>query len=71
MKHTLVIAEAGVNHNGSLEIRAKIAYILYIRKEKDALDVFYRKGVKEANKACLRGLGLFERKLLEEMKKDF
>lgn len=58
-------------HNGSLEIRAKIAYILYIRKEKDALDVFYRKGVKEANKACLRGLGLFERKLLEEMKKDF
>lgn len=57
--------------NGSLEVRAKIAYILYIRKEKDALDVFYKKGVKEANRARLRGQGLFERKLLEEMKKDF
>ena len=57
--------------NGSIEVRAKIAYILYIRKEKDALDIFYRKGVKEANKASLYGLGLFERKLLEELKKDF
>ena len=57
--------------NGSLEVRAKIAYLLYIRKEKDALDIFYKKGVKETNRANLRGLGLFERKLLEEMKRDF
>lgn len=58
-------------HNGSLEIRVKTAYLLYIKQEKGALDVFYKKGVKEANKASLRGIGLFERKLLEEMKRDF
>lgn len=57
--------------NGSAEIRAKTAYLLYIKEEKAALDIFYRKGVIEANKCNLRGLGLFERKLLEEMKKDF
>ena len=57
--------------NGSLEIRAKIAYILYIRKETEALDAFYKQGVKETNRAVLRGLGLFERKLLEELKADF
>ena len=57
--------------NGSLEIRVKTAYLLYIKGEKDSLDIFYRKGVKETNRASLRGLGLFERKLLEEMKKDF
>lgn len=57
--------------NGSTEIRAKIAYILYVKGEKDALDIFYRKGVKEANKCPLRGEGLFERKLLEEMRQDF
>ena len=58
-------------HNGSAEIRAKTAYLLYIKEEKGALDAFYKKGVLEANKCNLRGLGLFERKLLEEMKKDF
>lgn len=57
--------------NGSAEIRAKTAYLLYIKDEKASLNVFYRKGVIEANKCNLRGLGLFERKLLEEMKKDF
>ena len=58
-------------HNGSLEIRAKTAYLLYIRGEKNALDVFYEKGVIEANRTILRGQGIFERKLLEELKKDF
>ena len=57
--------------NGNLEIRAKIAYVLYVKQEKDSLDTFYAKGVKETNKCPLRGVGLFERKLLEEMKKDF
>ena len=58
-------------HNGSLEIRAKLAYVLYVKGEKDALDIFYAKGVKEANKLNLRGQGIFERKLLEKMKSDF
>lgn len=57
--------------NGSTEIRAKIAYVLYVKQEKEALDIFYAKGVKEANKCPLLGAGLYERKLLEEMKKDF
>lgn len=58
-------------HNGSLEIRAKMAYILYVKEEKEDLDMFYKKAVLEANKCNLRGLGVFERKLVEEIKKDF
>ena len=57
--------------NGSVEIRVKMAYLLYIKGETEALDVFYKKGVKETNKCPLRGEGVFERKLLEEMKADF
>ncbi len=33
--------------------------------------MFYKKAVLEANKCNLRGLGVFERKLVEEIKKDF
>lgn len=58
-------------HNGAAEIRAKLAYVLYVKGEKDMLDVFYAKGVKETNKLNLRGQGIFERKLLEKMKSDF
>ena len=60
--------------NTSSAIRAKIAYVLYVKGEKGengALDIFYADGVKAANKCPLRGVGLFERKLLEELKKDF
>lgn len=58
-------------NNNPAEIRAKLAYILYVKGEKDLVDDFYKKAVKEANKCNLRGLGLFERRLIEEMKKDF
>lgn len=58
-------------HNGSAEIRAKLAYVLYVTGEKNALDAFYQKGVKEANRLGLRGQGVYERKLLEKMKADF
>ena len=57
--------------NDPAEIRAKLAYILYVKKEKELVEDFYRKAVKEANKCNLSGQGLFERKLIEEMKKDF
>ncbi|MBE7087291.1 MAG: hypothetical protein E7369_03220 [Clostridiales bacterium] len=57
--------------NGLTAVRVKLAYLLYIRREKDCLDMFYDKGVKDAKKHPIKGLGLFEKKLLDKMKTDF
>ncbi|MBQ8197713.1 MAG: hypothetical protein IJZ73_06645 [Clostridia bacterium] len=56
------------SHNASAEIRAKLAYILFIKGEKDALDIFYKKGKREANRCQLSGYGVFERRLLDKIK---
>ena len=56
------------SHNGCAEIRAKMAYILFIKGEKDGLDIFYKKGKREAKKCQLSGYGTFERRLLDEVK---
>lgn len=56
--------------NVSETIRAKIAYKLYIKGEKDGLDSFYNRGIREANKCPLAGQGAFEKKLLARMKDD-
>ena len=59
------------NVNNSTNVRAKLAYLLYVKREKENADIFYKKGVKEANKGQIKGLALFERKLLDKMKEDF
>ena len=59
------------NVNTATTVRAKTAYLLYVKREKEALDIFYNKGVKEADRCLIKGLGVFERKLFEKMKKDF
>ena len=59
------------NVNTATNVRAKLAYLLYVRKEKEVVEVFYKKGMKETKKYLIKGLGEFERKLFEEMKKDF
>ena len=59
------------NVNTATTVRAKTAYLLYVKREKEALDIFYKKGVKEADRCLIKGLGVFERKLFEKMKKDF
>ncbi len=59
------------NVNTATTVRVKLAYLLYVRREKDALDKFYKKATKEADKAQIKGYGAFEKKLLEKMKLDF
>ena len=58
------------NINSTTNVRAKLAYLLYVRKEKDAFDLFYKKGLKEVSRCQLKGLGEFEKKLFEKMKQD-
>ena len=59
------------NINTATTVRIKLAYLLYVRREKDMADRFYKKAVKEAEKAQIKGYGAFEKKLLEKMKADF
>jgi hypothetical protein len=56
------------NVNNSCTVRAKLAYILNVKKEKEPFDIFYKKGIKEAERCQIKGLGAFERKLLERLK---
>ncbi len=59
------------NVNSVSNVRAKLSYILYVSKGNVDLDVFYKKGVKEANRCQIRGLGAFEKKLFDKLKADF
>ena len=56
--------------NVSETIRAKIAYKLYVKGEKDGLDDFYNRGIREADRCPISGRGEFEKKLLRKMKDD-
>lgn len=56
--------------NTSSTIRAKIAYKLYVKGEKEGLDDFYNRGIREANRCPVKGLALYEKKLLSTMKDD-
>lgn len=58
------------NVNTSTTVRAKLAYILNVKGEKDCFDIFYNKGVKEADRCQIKGFGEFEKKLLESLKKQ-
>ncbi len=59
------------NVNTATNLRIKLAYLLYVRKEKDGAEIFFKKGIKETKKYLIKGLGEFERKLFEDMRKDF
>lgn len=56
----------GVNNTNT--VRAKLAYLINVKKEKECLDIFYKKGIKEADRCQIKGLGLFEKKLFDELK---
>lgn len=58
------------NVNTSENIRAKLAYNLYVRREKNGLSEFYNRGIKEANRNPVKGLALYEKKLLLKMKDE-
>lgn len=57
--------------NDSVTIRAKLAYILFVKGEKDLFDTFYAKGIKEAKRQRLKGVKAFEISLLELVKEKF
>jgi len=58
------------NVNTATNVRAKLAYLLYVKGEKEAFDIFYKKGIKEADKCQIKGLGILEKKLFDKMKAD-
>ena len=58
------------NVNNSSNVRAKLAYLLYVRRESEGLDMFFNKAYKEANRCQLKGLGIMERRLLDELKQQ-
>lgn len=53
------------NCNNATNIRIKMAYLINILNEKDNLLVFYKKGLREIKKEQLKGVALFEKKLLD------
>lgn len=57
--------------NTATNLRIKLAYILNIRQESDKVELFYKKGIKEASKCQIKGQTLFEKKLLKELKGAF
>lgn len=58
------------NVNTATNVRAKLAYLLYVKKETECSEMFFKKGFREAGRCPLKGLGSFECKLFEKMKKD-
>lgn len=57
--------------NTASTVRAKLAYLLYVKREYGAFDMFYKKGLKEADRCQIAGIGAFEHKLYKKMKDDF
>lgn len=57
--------------NNATTVRVKLAYMLNVSHENIDFDLFYKKGVKEANREPLAGLKKYEKKLLEKIKRDF
>ena len=56
------------NVNSATNLRVKIAYLVNVNKEMENLDMFFKKAYKEASKEQLKGLTLYETKLLDKLK---
>ncbi len=56
------------NVNSATNLRVKIAYLKEVAKEDENLDMFFNKGYKEAKIEQLKGLGIYETKLLDKLK---
>ncbi len=59
------------NSNTCTNLRIKMAYLLSIGEDKELLESFYNKARNEALKCQIRGLGVFELKLIEDLRKKF
>ncbi len=58
------------NVNTATNVRAKLAYLIYVRKEKENAETLYKKAVREAEKCPVKGLGRYEKALLEKMEEE-
>lgn len=58
------------NVNNATTVRAKLAYLLNVKQEKENLDMFFKKGYKEADRCQITGLGKYERKLFDGLKES-
>ncbi len=59
------------NYNTATNVRVKLAYILRVKGETDCLGLFYGKGIKEADKCQISGLGAYEKKLIDQLVKEY
>ncbi len=55
------------NINTATTVRVKLAYLININEQTEGLDMFIKKAKKEANRCQIKGLGLYETKLLEDL----
>ena len=56
------------NVNTVQTVRAKLAYLIRVKRETENTDVFFKKGYKEADRCQIKGLGKYERKLYDGLK---
>jgi len=59
------------NVNNVNNVRTKLAYLLNVRQESDGADKFFKKAYKEADRCQIKGLGLLETKLIDELKEKY
>lgn len=55
------------NNNDALSVLTKLAYIFFVDGNKTAFDIFYKKGIKEAEKMKIKGLGAFYKDRLNQI----
>ena len=59
-----------LNKNKSItNLRIKAAYVLFVEKDKELFNDFYKKGIKDCSSFYIKGVGEFERKMFERLKK--
>lgn len=58
-------------YNNATNIRIKLAYILFVKGEKEAFELFYKQGLKEINRCQIKGLANFEKKLFDKIKVEY
>lgn len=59
------------NVNDATNVRVKLAYLMYVAKNKDACEIFYEKGMRECKRNPVKGLAKMEEKLFNELKENF
>lgn len=59
------------NVNSVTNVRVKLAYLVYIKGERDNLDMFFKKAFKEVDRCQIKGQGEMEKKLIEKIHEDY